>query len=70
MQLICLECFRRRCRQRGGRLLHVNSEAELASIKEVVMQMSEFIEVDSEILTGVYHDPYASYSTLDSGEKM
>ncbi len=48
----------------------MNSEAELASIKEVVMQMSEFIEVDSELLTGVYHDPYASYSTLDSGEKM
>ncbi len=60
----------RRCQDLGGHLLHVGSDAELDSLTEVLMHMSEFTSVDTEILVGLYHDPYAAFTTLDSGQKM
>lgn len=55
---------------KGGHLSRVDSAAELAEIADVWQYLPELASVDSEVLVGDYHDPYASYTAQASGAKM
>ncbi len=48
----------------------MNDGIELATLNELAQLWPNFEVLDSEVLTGIYHDPYALFTVHSSGEKM